>query len=74
MLGYIIATLVNQLGRLRPVVLGILLVSYVLPNVVGAAAFSWLFDTNFGGVANYLLTKLPAPRSSGSPTSGRTGS
>ena len=39
-------------------VLGILLVSYVLPNVVGAAAFSWLFDTNFGGVANYLLTSI----------------
>ena len=57
-LGYIIATLVNQLGRLRPLVLGILLVSYVLPNVVGAAAFSWLFDTNFGGVANYLLSSL----------------
>jgi multiple sugar transport system permease protein/N,N'-diacetylchitobiose transport system permease protein len=57
-LGYVIATLVNQLGRMRPVVLGILLVSYVLPNVVGAAAFSWLFDTNFGGVANYLLTSI----------------
>ena len=57
-LGYIIATLVNQLGRLRPVVLGILLVSYVLPNVVGAAAFSWLFDTNFGGVANYLISSI----------------
>src|SRR5918997_7171329 len=57
-LGYVIATMVNQLGRMRPVVLGILLVSYVLPAVVGSAAFSWLFDTNFGGVANYLLTSL----------------
>ena len=57
-LGYIIATLVNQLGRLRPVVLGILLVSYVLPNVVGSAAFSWLFDTNFGGIVNYLLSNV----------------
>ena len=57
-LGYVIANLVNQLGKLRPVVLGILLVSYVLPNVVGSAAFSWLFDTNFGGVVNYLLTEL----------------
>ncbi len=57
-LGYILATLVNQLGRLRPVVLGILLVSYVLPNVVGSAAFSWLFDTNFGGVVNYAITSL----------------
>lgn len=56
--GYVIATLVNQLGRLRPVVLGILLVAYVLPAVVGSAAFSWLFDTNFGGVANYALSSL----------------
>jgi len=57
-LGYIIATLVNQLGKLRPVVLGILLVAYVLPAVVGSAAFSWLFDTNFGGVANLVFTRL----------------
>jgi multiple sugar transport system permease protein/N,N'-diacetylchitobiose transport system permease protein len=57
-LGYVIATLVNQIGKLRPVVLGVLLVSYVLPSVVGAAAFSWLFDTNFGGVANLAFTKL----------------
>jgi ABC-type sugar transport system permease subunit len=57
-LGYVIATLVNQLGKLRPVVLGILLVAYVLPAVVGSAAFSWLFDTNFGGVANLLFSKL----------------
>jgi ABC-type sugar transport system permease subunit len=57
-LGYIIATLVNQLGRWRPIVLGIMLVSYVLPNVVGAAAFSWLFDTNFGGVANFVISQL----------------
>ena len=57
-LGYIIATLVNQIGKLRPVVLGILLVAYVLPAVVGSAAFSWLFDTNFGGVANLFFTRL----------------
>ncbi len=57
-LGYVIATLVNQIGKLRPVVLGILLVAYVLPAVVGSAAFSWLFDTNFGGVANLAFTKL----------------
>jgi ABC-type sugar transport system permease subunit len=55
-LGYIIANLVNQIGRFRPLVLGILLISYVLPHVVGAAAFSWLFDSNFGGVVNYLLS------------------
>ena len=57
-LGYIIATLMNQIGAARPLVLGIMLVSYVLPHVVGAAAFSWLFDTNFGGVVNYAITEL----------------
>jgi multiple sugar transport system permease protein/N,N'-diacetylchitobiose transport system permease protein len=57
-LGYVIATLMNQLGAARPLVLGIMLVSYVLPHVVGAAAFSWLFDTNFGGVVNYVITEL----------------
>lgn len=53
--GYLLATAVNSLRATRPWALGILLVSYVLPQVVGATMFSWLFDTNFGGVAEYLL-------------------
>ena len=53
--GYILASLVNQLGRWRPIVLGIVLIPYVLPHVVGAVAFSWLFDTNFGGIFNFLV-------------------
>jgi ABC-type sugar transport system permease subunit len=57
-LGYILATLVNRLGRMRPFVLGILLISYVSPQVVGAVAFSWLFDSNFGGIVNYLLNAI----------------
>lgn len=56
--GYLLAVLVNGLGRARPWVLGVLLVSYVVPNVVGATMFSWLFDPNFGGVVNYLITEL----------------
>lgn len=56
--GYLLAVLVNGLGRARPWVLGVLLVSYVVPNVVGATMFSWLFDSNFGGVVNYLITEL----------------
>ena len=36
--GYVLAVLVNGLGKMRPVVLGIMLVSYVLPHVVGAVA------------------------------------
>jgi ABC-type sugar transport system permease subunit len=57
-LGYILATLVNGLGRARPLVLGILLISYVSPQVVGAVAFSWLFDSNFGGIVDYLLNAV----------------
>jgi ABC-type sugar transport system permease subunit len=54
-LGYLIATAINRLGRMRPLVLGIMLVSYVLPNLVGAVAFSWLVNDNFGGILNRFL-------------------
>lgn len=57
-LGYIVATGLNKLTLTRPLVLGILLVSYVLPNLVGAVAFSWLFDDNFGGLVNRFLGLL----------------
>jgi multiple sugar transport system permease protein/N,N'-diacetylchitobiose transport system permease protein len=35
-----------------------MLVSYVLPNLVGAVAYSWLFDDNFGGVVNRFIGLL----------------
>ena len=54
-LGYIVATGMNRLTLSRPVVLGILLTSYVLPNLVGAVAFSWLVDDNFGGILNRFI-------------------
>jgi ABC-type sugar transport system permease subunit len=57
-LGYVLATLVNGLGKTRPLVLGILLISYVSPQVVGAVAFSWLFDSNFGGIVDYLVNAV----------------
>ena len=57
-LGYIVAIGVNRLTRSRPLVLGIMLVSYVLPQLVGAIAFSWLFDNNFGGVVNRIIELL----------------
>jgi multiple sugar transport system permease protein/N,N'-diacetylchitobiose transport system permease protein len=56
--GYWLAVMVHQLGRMKPVVLGILLISYVIPQVVGATMFSWLFNSNFGGILNHLVTKL----------------
>jgi ABC-type sugar transport system permease subunit len=53
--GYLIAVGLNRLGKTRPLVLGLLLVSYVLPSLVAAVAFSWLFNDNFGGVVNRLI-------------------
>ena len=54
-LGYLVATGMNRLTVSRPLVLGIMLISYVLPNLVGAVAYSWLFADNFGGVVNHLI-------------------
>ncbi|MFD4668699.1 carbohydrate ABC transporter permease [Lentzea sp. NPDC058450] len=56
--GYLLAVMVNGLGRSKPFVLGFLLISYVVPNIVGATMFSWLFDANFGGVVNYVVSAL----------------
>jgi ABC-type sugar transport system permease subunit len=53
--GYLIAVGLNRLGKTRPLVLGLLLVSYVLPSLVAAVAFSWLFNDNFGGVVNRVI-------------------
>ena len=58
LIAYMLAVLVNQLGRLRPLVLGTLLVSYVVPQVIGATMFGWLFNSSFGGVADHLITQL----------------
>jgi ABC-type sugar transport system permease subunit len=52
----LVAGYINRITTSRPLVLGIMLVSYVLPNLVGAVAFSWLFDDNFGGVVNRLIS------------------
>jgi N,N'-diacetylchitobiose transport system permease protein len=57
-LGYGLAVLVNGLRKTKPWVLGILLISYVVPHIVGAVMFSWLFDANFGGVVNYVLSSV----------------
>jgi len=54
-LAYVFAVMVNRLTWSRPIVLGILLIPYVIPSVVGSAAYSWLFDSNFGGLVNNIL-------------------
>ncbi|HET6561614.1 MAG TPA: sugar ABC transporter permease [Marmoricola sp.] len=56
--GYVLAVLVNGLGRAKPYVLGLLLVPYVIPHIVGASMFLWLFNSNYGGVVTYVIEKL----------------
>jgi multiple sugar transport system permease protein/N,N'-diacetylchitobiose transport system permease protein len=56
--GYLLAVLVNGLGRAKPYVLGLLLVPYVIPQIVGATMFSWLFNSNYGGVITWAINKL----------------
>lgn len=56
--GYLVAVGINRMTTSRPLILGIMLVSYVLPNLVGAVAFSWLFDDNFGGLVNRFIGLL----------------
>lgn len=56
--GFAMALLLNSSGRARPFFLGLLLVSYIVPTVIGATAYSWLFDSNFGGLINFFLGKV----------------
>jgi N,N'-diacetylchitobiose transport system permease protein len=53
--GYGIALLLNRIQRGRMVILALLMASYVVPTVVGAMNFSWLFNDIFGGVVNQVL-------------------
>lgn len=57
-LGYALALLLNEVRRGRSVLLGLLLVSFVVPQVVGALVFSWLFNDTFGGLANWTLSEF----------------
>ena len=54
-LGYVLALLLGRVRRGRTVLLGFLLASYIVPSVVGALDFSWLFNDVFGGVVNQVL-------------------
>jgi N,N'-diacetylchitobiose transport system permease protein len=56
--GYVLAVLVNGLGRSKPYVLGLLLVPYVIPHIVGASMFLWLFNSNYGGVVTYAIEQV----------------
>ncbi|KAB8164511.1 ABC transporter permease subunit [Streptomyces sp. 3MP-14] len=53
--GYLLAVLLTKVRRGRAIFLGLLLSTYVVPTVVGALDFSWLFNDVFGGPFNRLL-------------------
>lgn len=53
--GYALALMLNALRRGRSFLLGLLFVTYVVPTVVGAILFSWLFNNTFGGLVNWVL-------------------
>ena len=55
MIGYTIAYTLHMARYGRAIFLGILLSTYVVPTVVGALDFSWLFNDVFGGPVNRLL-------------------
>lgn len=59
--GYVLAVLVNGLVRVRPLVLGLLLVSYVVPGLIGGTMISWLFNDNFGGIVNQVISFFGLP-------------
>lgn len=54
-IGYAIALVLNTVRRGRAIFLGLMLATYVVPTVVGALDFSWLFNDVFGGPVNRLL-------------------
>jgi N,N'-diacetylchitobiose transport system permease protein len=57
--GYGLALLLSAATRrLRSLFLGLLLVPYVVPLVVGALAFAWIFDDAYGGPANFVLAGI----------------
>ncbi|WP_028278441.1 sugar ABC transporter permease [Arthrobacter sp. H5] len=57
--GYAMALMLNAVRpKARSFFLGLLLVPYVVPTVIGALVFSWLFNDTFGGLVNLLMQPL----------------
>jgi multiple sugar transport system permease protein len=56
-IGFALALLLNQNIAFRGLFRGLLLLPYVIPSVVTAFLWAWLFETQFG-VLNYLLVRL----------------
>ena len=54
--GYAMGLMLNAVNaKARSFFLGLLLVPYVVPTVIGALVFSWLFNNSFGGLVNFFL-------------------
>lgn len=56
--GYALALLLHSAKRLRTLFLGLLMVPYVVPVVVGALALAWLFNDAYGGPVSGVLGSL----------------
>lgn len=55
-LGYVLALMINFVGRFRAVFVGIFFIPFVLPTVVAGSVVSWMFNNTFGGVVSWLLS------------------
>jgi ABC-type sugar transport system permease subunit len=53
--GFGIALMLHRITHGRMVILGLLMAAYVVPTVIGALNFSWLFSDIFGGPVNRFL-------------------
>lgn len=54
-LGTAAAVLLNQTFRGRAIVRSVTLIPWVIPGIVAATTFAWMFHTEFG-IINYMLT------------------
>jgi multiple sugar transport system permease protein len=63
LLGTLTAILLNQTFRGRAVVRSVTLIPWVVPGIVAATTWAWMFHTEFG-IINYMLTApgiIPEP-------------
>ena len=60
-LGTAVGILLNQRFRGRAVVRSIVLIPWVVPGIVAATTWAWMFHTEFG-IINYMLTQRASSR------------
>ena len=63
-LGTAAAILLNQKFRGRAIVRAIALIPWVVPGIVAATTWAWMFHTEFG-IINYMLTRRRRDRRAG---------